>query len=110
MTIIGLLRRYNKSTISDDNGPWRQFVLDHADYIKENSELYSVGDQLINIYKYDLRRFLKDRMNRTEDIEWIFLIINDLKSDFDFDKTGNYWIPSDQFMIELFNNFQTSNR
>lgn len=108
MSLISLINRYNSGTISDDDGTWRQFVLDHADYIKTNSQLYEITESVMNIYKYDLRRFLKEKMGRNEDVEWIFLIINDLKSDFDFDVAKNYYIPADTFMINLYTNYQAS--
>lgn len=107
MSLVNLIKATNRSEVSDDNGKWRQFILDHIDFIKNRSEIFTIPDNLMYLYRYDLKRFLKEIMQRQEDIAWIFLLLNDLKSDFDFYTPGDYIVPTDALITDFYISYKT---
>ena len=109
MTLSALLGQSQRSSLGDDQGGWRQFVLDHLDYISKRSKTYDIAADLMNLYRYDLKRFLKDYpgIKRNEDIAWIVLLLNDLPNDFSFVNPGKYIIPSDDLIKTLYHSYVT---
>jgi hypothetical protein len=91
----------------DDQGPWRQFVLDHLDWIAVRSKSYLPSDVLMYQYRYDLVRYLKEARSRKTDIAWIVLLLNDIPSDFDFEEPQSLIIPSDELIQSLRGLFAT---
>jgi hypothetical protein len=94
-------------TGSDDQGPWRQFVLDHLDYIAKATRPVDLDILLINQYRYDLPRFLKERMGLRTDMAWIVVLLNNMTSDFDFKEPGTLIVPGDDTIINLYHSFST---
>ncbi len=93
------------ATVSDDQGPWRMYILDHLDYIVVRSRVYDIDAKLMNVYRYDLRRFLKDHLNRYMDIGWIVQLINNFPNDFEFYKPGRIVIPDDTVIENMYHAF-----
>lgn len=107
MGLSTLIAQSTLNTVSDDQGPWRQFILDHLLYISIRSKTYLIEPDLMNLYRYDLKRFLKNYMKLHEDIAWIVLLLNDLPNDFSFDTSRNLVIPTDRFITDLYRSFRT---
>ena len=107
MTLVDIIKNANSSVVYDDGGPWRQFILDHLDFIASKSQVYSIAPEVMYLYQYDLKRFLKEKMQINEDIAWIVLLLNNLSSDFEFDSPGNFTIPSDRLILQLHLSFVT---
>lgn len=95
-----------QTDMSDDQGSWRQFILDHLDYIERNSTTYDIDEPLMQLYRYDLNRFLKDYLKRNVDLGWIVLLINNLANDFQFDQAGKYVIPLDETISALYHRYR----
>lgn len=93
--------------LGDDQGTWRQFILDHVDYISKRSITYDIDGALMNLYRYDLKRFLKTHLSRQRDIAWIVLLLNDFHNDFEFVNPGKYIIPSDELVNGLYHSYIT---
>ena len=107
MGISNLLNSALIQTVSDDKGSWRQYVLDHLDYISSRSTLFPIEPTLMNQYRYDLRRFLKYHMNRHQDIGWIVQLLNNIRNDFEFTDIDNLIIPDDSFITQLYYQYKT---
>lgn len=107
MGISSLLNSALEKTVSDDHGPWRQFVLDHLDYIQQRSQTFSIEPTLMNQYRYDLKRFLKYHMNRHQDICWIVQLLNKLPNDFDFVDRSEIMVPTDSLITQLYFQYTT---
>lgn len=107
MSLSDLIRNNNKSTIGDDHGRWRQFVLDHLDFITLRSGSYAITAEQMNLYRFDLRRFLKERMTRHENMEWIVRLLNNMANDFEFEEACTLVIPTDRTMVDLYHSYMT---
>lgn len=107
MALTDLIAAANTSTVGPDNGAWSQFISDHLDYIASQSGKFNIPPDMMNLYKYDLKRFLKEQMKRNEDIAWIVCLLNYMNSDFDFDTSGDYIIPTDALITTLYTTYKT---
>lgn len=107
MSLSALLNTVANGTASDDNGPWRQFILDHLDYIAARSKTYTIEADAMNRYQYDIKRFLFDKLQVHEDIAWIVRYLNHLPNDFAFNTSGDFIIPTDSLIINLKHSFVT---
>lgn len=107
MGLSSLMTNALRTTISDDQGTWRQFVLDHLDYIALRSRSYLIDPPLMNLYRYDLKRFLKDYLKRHEDMGWIVQLMNSMKNDFDFVDIENLIVPEDSLLQKLYQSYIT---
>ncbi len=107
MSLSSLLSKDIKgnSGIDWSNEKWRQFILDHLDYIAVRCTTYSIDAPQMNLFRYDLKRFLKVRMNRHEDLTWVVQLLNSIKIDFEFDEPRDLLIPSDTDIINLYHSF-----
>lgn len=90
-----------------DEDKWRQFILDHLDYITRRSTKYSLDGEVANRYRYDLDHFLKKNMQRSQPMAWIVLSLNGMKNDFEFSGPCDLVIPSDSLIRELYDSFIT---
>jgi len=107
MGIAKLLSSSLEYTVEDDKGKWRQFVLDHLDYISARSTTFSISPELMNKYRYDLRRYLKSELNRHQDIGWIVQLLNNLRNDFQFVDITNLIVPDDSLITQLYFQYTT---
>lgn len=109
MGIANLLSSALDETVSDDRGRWRQFILDHLDYIKDRSTSFPISPELMNKYRYDLRRYLKYEMSRHKDIGWIVQLLNNIRNDFEFVDMTNLIVPTDSLITNLYFQYTTIN-
>jgi hypothetical protein len=107
MGLSAYLDETRLNSLGDDQGRWRQYVLDHLDYIAGFSRKYEIDAPLINQFRYDLKRFLKEYLSLQEDIAWIVLLLNNMPNDFSFSEAGEYTIPNDQDIKKLYHTFAT---
>jgi hypothetical protein len=110
MGLSALLNDTRQYQMSDDQGKWRQFILDHLDYIAQQATTYQISATLMNMYRYDLRRFLKEDRNRNEDMAWIVLLLNYLPNDFSFVDIKTLIVPTDDLIINLYHKFLAVNQ
>jgi hypothetical protein len=110
MSLSKRLGNANRTQMGDDQGRWRQFILDHLDFIARRSQTKEIPAEMMNLYRYDLDRFLKQECSRNEDIAWIVLLINDLPSDFEFVGVRFLIVPTDDLISSLFHSFSSLNR
>ena len=101
MGLSALLDSKSKNSVGDLSSGWRQFVLDHLDYIAFRSKTYEIEDKLMNLYRYDLNRFLKESLKRHQDIGWIVQLLNSFKNDFDFGEVKYLIVPEDNLITNL---------
>ena len=109
MSLSALITNSQKNTVSDDQGKWRQFVLDHLDYIALRSTVYAIDAPLMNLYRYDLRRFLKAYLKRHQDLGWIVQLLNSMPNDMDFAEAGNLIVPDDDLINRLYHSYISIN-
>lgn len=107
MSLSTDLAASDSGKLGDDQGTWRQYILDHIDYIKRRSTTYDIDGPLMNFYRYDLKRFLKAHLRRQRDIAWIVLLLNDMHNDFEFVNPGKYVIPTDDLINALYHSYIT---
>jgi hypothetical protein len=107
MGLSDLLQNSQRNTTSDDQGAWRIFILDHLDYIAKYSKTYDIDAPLMNQYRYNLNHFLREHLQRREDIGWIVLLLNSLHNDFEFFETGHFVIPQDKLITDLYHSYIT---
>lgn len=108
MTLSQLLSDQLNSTVANDNGPWRQFVLDHLDYLARRTVPRTIDALEMNQYRYDLARFVKEKMQRSQDMTWIVLLLNNLSCHLDFKEPGDYVIPEDRLILDLYSLYVTT--
>ena len=98
----------NQQAIGVSTGTgWAQFVLDHLDYIARRSATYVIDAVTMNDYRYDLQRYLTEKLTHRLDIQWIVLRLNSLPNDLAFDQPGKYIIPSEDLINNLYHTFVT---
>jgi hypothetical protein len=102
-----LANELKNSTMSDDQGPWRQFILDHLDYIARRTAVYEITSLLMNQYRYDLARFLREHMSLRSDLAWIVILLNNMSTDLEFDTPGEFIIPTDELIDQLYHSYTT---
>ena len=91
----------------DDNGPWRQFIIDHIPLIQANSKTVYPDGTIMQKYRYNVQWYMSYNIVTTS-IGWIFLLINDLASERDFYKSQVYYMPSDTYIDDLYHLFITT--
>lgn len=96
------------SVIDSGDLKWQQFLKDHLDYIAIRSETYDIDGSSMEIYRYDLGRFLKEKLSRQVDLTKIVLLLNNMYNDFDFKDPKKYIIPSDALINSLYLNYRTT--
>ena len=109
MALVDILGNLVNSTCSDDGGRWRQFILDHLMYLRKNSTLYAIDGTIVNRYRYDLAKFLKEYLKLQNDLAWIVLLMNGMANDFEFDSPGEFRIPTDALVLGLYHSYVTIN-
>lgn len=107
MGLSTLIDQVQRNTVADDGGKWRQFILDHLNYISLRSTVFVIEPTLMNLYRYDLRRFLKDYLHRHEDITWIVQLLNMMQNDFAFEEVTNLIVPEDSLITKLYQVYAT---
>ncbi len=109
MSLSTLITNSIKNTVSDDQGLWRQFILDHLDYIAARSRPFNVDAEVANLYRYDLSRFLSVKLMRHQDIAWIVLLLNSMSNDFAFDGPMTILVPTDDLIVRLYHSYISIN-
>lgn len=94
------LTTLTSNVFEDDQGPWRTYVIDHIPAIIANGKNNYVDETYINQYRYDVEWFLRS-ISIGPELAWIFLLINNLGSSFDFDKAGGYYTPDPTYIQKL---------
>ncbi len=107
MSLITLLASSQNGNFGDDQGPWRQFILDHLDFIANRSRTYEIDSPLMNLYRYDLKRFLRENLKIHGDLAWIVLLLNNLRNDFEWNVEGSYIIPDSNIIAQLYHSYIT---
>ena len=93
----------------DDQGAWRTYVIDHIPQIQAHAKFSYVDPTYISQYRYDVEWFLRS-LSIGPELGWIFLLINNLNSSFDFDEEGGYYIPSPTYIEQLHDKFSGVNK
>lgn len=93
----------------DDGGAWRLFVIDHIAAIQNTSRVVYPDATVIFKYRYDVRRYLRYN-SVTEDLAWIFILINRLNSERDFDVVQPYYVPIESEIDELYHLYITTSQ
>lgn len=97
---------YEIHALNDDD--WLQFLKDHKEQIKENSVLETLTEEVMYIYRYRIRDYLRGH-GRNKGMEQAFRIVNRLYSDLDFDLTVSaVYIPMNEYLNELRQQFNTN--
>lgn len=107
MSLTNLFLTNRRNSVSDDQGRWRQFILDHLDYIAARSRTFDIQPEMMNLYRYDLARFLKDELNRHEDLGWIVQLLNGMDNDFAFVDVSLLIVPDDALILKLYTSYKT---
>jgi hypothetical protein len=107
VSLSTLLSQKTAFDLSDDQGGWRQYILDHLDVIAASSQTYTLTPNLMYAYRYDLQRFLTQEMKQTKSLAWIVQLLNGWSCDFDFDQADTMIIPSQDFIQDKYNKYQT---
>ena len=63
MSLSTILQNRLSTDMGDDSGPWRQFILDHLNYIALRSTSYSLEPELMYKYQYDLDVIVTGKLN-----------------------------------------------
>lgn len=107
MSLTTMLTVSQNGNFGDDQGPWRQFILDHLDFIAARSRTYEIDSPLMNLYRYDLKRFLRENLKIHGDLAWIVLLLNNLKNDLEWNTEGSYIIPDSNIIAQLYHSYIT---
>jgi len=93
---------------SDDD--WVTFIMDHKEYIKNNSTPITITLEDKNKYKYMFKAFLRSKNFRQESF-WIIAIINNLTDpDKEFTERNYLFIPSQDTITNLYRKYKTSKK
>ncbi len=81
---------------------WGQYVEDHRDNIITGSTQMMVEPDVINEYLYRPVDFVKKYLKLNIDIHWIFMYINKIHTNMDFNtKLDRLYIPNSDMIKEL---------
>lgn len=105
----------SESTYSDNDELWKLYVIDHIHLIKAKSYNLEINNDLLARFRYNFDRLIK-HLHITEDVKWIFLLINDLEGDcilsFDYISQGPVWwfIPIIEYIDQLHREYIQTNQ
>lgn len=97
------MSKYNQSY--DD---WRIYIQDHKQLIIDNSIKYTISPEDMEQYLYRPELYLKEVHNIKElKYIWIFMFINELVSDMDFNQLNNtVYVPDTGYIAKLLSTFK----
>lgn len=93
----------------DDNGAWRQFVIDHLAYIQANASRVYPDATVMQKYRYDVKRYMLYNTTLAS-MGWIFLLVNGLSSERDFTESQIYYLPDYSYIDELYHTYLTTSQ
>lgn len=93
---------------SNTDNAWVTFIMDHKEYIKNNSSLVSISLEDKNKYKYMFKAFLRSKSINQESF-WIISIINNLVDvDKEFTERDFLFAPGKDLITSLYRKYKTS--
>jgi len=108
MSIITLLNSKIKTNkYSNHDSEWERFVIDHRDYLLENSITRMISSAYMNQYQHNLKGYIRS-INLDESVIWIIRFLNNLPTDREFKNISSIYIPSMQTIIDLYEQYQTT--
>jgi hypothetical protein len=107
MSLINLIdRKIKEGQYYDTDSKWRQFIIDHKLYLKNNSIKRYPSETYLNKYKYDLSGYLRS-LNMPASCTWIVRIINDMPTDKEFVNIKSIYVPELPIIKDLFKTYRT---
>lgn len=100
-----------KTTVSDYNQAyedWRVYIHDHKDLIIDNSVKYTLKPEDMEQYLHRPELYLREVHGITAlKYIWIFMFINELITDIDFNHLNNtLYVPDTKYIDKLLNIFK----
>jgi len=95
-----LIETLRNTKYTASSSTWVQFIKDHKDYIKSNSERMLIPTGTMNAFKYKPMTFLTTK-GISYDKMWIVLFINDIVDPINFTNRLAIYIPRDQLIYDL---------
>lgn len=108
MTLLQSLQSEITSSLLDDGSEeWKTFVIDHIDYLRALGTRVIPDPSYMVKYRYDVESYLADN-GMSALYSWIFLLINDMSSSFEFYKSQEYVIVSDSVIQNLYQKYRST--
>lgn len=104
MTLTDILSNQLSNVYLDQDDRWRQFIIDHKNYIKLNGQYYTVSAQVMSQCTFDLGRFLRQNA-LPRYFYWIILCINDISNDQEFTIdmiSPGFYVPLETVIQDLY--------
>ena len=102
--LVNYLKNTFPETYWNTNDPnfylFKQFIIDHKDLIKENSEIHNFTVEEMYFQRYKLTEYLMS-LGLGPDLTWIVLWINDLNDQTEFKDLLNILVPDRKYMQDL---------
>lgn len=83
VTLAKHLKTVYDTTLLDIDTGWRQYVLDHIEFIKQNSTMVVMNNNTLLRYRFNVEWLLIEKGSKP-DLKWIFFLINKLDGDVRF--------------------------
>lgn len=103
VVIQNLVTRFSKG-----DRDWEQFVRDHVDVLKANSEPYYVSLEDKQTYAYRLDDWLLKEINYPKDMIWIVELVNQFENHMTFNDIDVVLVPGVEIIRNLRSTFQSN--
>lgn len=101
-----LMEQINAVKYKADDSQWVQFILDHKQYLIDNSTIVPIDVNTMNTYRYKPYLFLTSK-KVDFGMMWIVCFINDCNDFHKFDNLSFLYIPSNDTIYNLRVKFNT---
>lgn len=93
--------------LNNTNPAWVLFVQDHIDYVKTNSSIVEITDEIRDRYRYKFEHFLRDN-KCNQSIIWIAKLLNNVAMFEHFITRDFILIPNINYINNLYRLYRTS--
>lgn len=106
MALKDILNAVSTSDVfSPNDANWVQFVSDHKEIIKLNSDTRLMSPEIAAMCSYSVQGYLR-YIGIARDIGWIVLYINDMGSNIDFTSSRVLLVPPTAYVTTLYQQYQ----
>ncbi len=95
-----LIEQLKNAKYAPSDSKWVQFIIDHKNYIIENSTVVTLDKNTMNTYKFKPLIFLSSK-NVSYDVMWIVCFINGFLDPINFHNLYSIYIPNESVIYNL---------
>ena len=108
MSALDFLETILEDPYTDTDINWVQYISDHVGYLRSTTSLVYPSAEVMAQNMYDVKRYIRNVQGGDQEIWWIVLLMNDLRSDMEFtyDNVANgLYVPTTAQIRSLYSTF-----